>query len=210
VFAVDSGAGIERAMGLEEKRERLREVYRRFEHDVAELKKAAVCVPGCASCCIDVGNVDVTTLEGLIIFEQLGRLERQIQEGVRSRLARNKMEREQGRLSRCAFLQEDSTCMIYEFRPFSCRQLYSVSRCAGTPPTLHRYSVARARETVKEIQRIDCQGYSGHISYILYLLEQQDFRRLYLRGKSKPGKIAAFGRSHGILINRVVSQRTDP
>lgn len=197
-------------MGLEEKRERLRDVYRRFEDDVAELKKAAACVPGCASCCIDVGNIDVTTLEGLIILEQLGRLERQIQEGVRRRLAGNKMEREQGKLSRCAFLRGDNTCMVYDFRPFSCRQLYSVSRCAGTPPTLHRYSVSRAREAVREIQQIDRHGYSGHISYILHLLEQQDFRRLYLRGKSNPGKIVAFGRSHGILINRVVSQRTDP
>jgi Fe-S-cluster containining protein len=197
-------------MGLEEKRERLWDVCRQFEQDVAELKQAAVCVPGCASCCIDVGNVDVTTLEGLIILEQLGGLDRHIQNGVCSRLARNKMEREQGKLSRCAFLQGDSTCMIYEFRPFSCRQLYSVLKCSGTPPTLHRYSVARARETVKKIQQIDCHGYSGHMSYILYLLEQQDFRRLYLRGRSNPGKIAAFGRSHGILINRVVSQRTDP
>jgi hypothetical protein len=56
------------------------------------------------------------------------------------------------------------------------------------------------------MQKLDSSGYSGHISYILFLLDKEEFRNLYLRGKFKPQKIADFGRNHGILINRSVSR----
>jgi hypothetical protein len=192
-------------MDIEEKKKQLRELYEQYERDVAEFKKAAACEAGCADCCIGVGDIDITTLEGVVIRERVATSDRPLQAEIKAGLAQNKAEREQGKLSRCAFLKGDKTCMIYDIRPFSCHQLYSVKRCNGAPPTIHRQAVNLARQTVDEIQRLDFGGYSGHISYILYLLAKEDFRRRYLHGKSDPQKIVNFGRSHGILINRFVS-----
>ncbi|MEW5948527.1 MAG: YkgJ family cysteine cluster protein [Thermodesulfobacteriota bacterium] len=192
-------------MDIEEKKKQLRALYDEHEEDVAEFKKAAACEAGCADCCIGVGDVDITTLEGVIIRERVATFDKALQAEIRAGLAQNKAEREQKKLSRCAFLRADNTCMIYDIRPFSCRQLYSVKRCNGAPPTIHRQAVNLARQTVDKMQRLDFGGYSGHISYILYLLDKEDFRRRYLQGKSDPRKIVDFGRRHGIVINRFVS-----
>jgi Fe-S-cluster containining protein len=189
-----------------EKRKKLEELYSQYEKDVAEFKKSAMCVKGCAGCCIDVGNIDITTLEGIIIRDRLVTFEEPLKSEIKVRLAQNKMEREKGMLSRCAFFKADKTCMIYDIRPFSCRRLYSVRKCDGASPAIHRQALNLASQTVKKIQRLDFSGYSGHISYILYLLDRGEFRKFYLRGKFKPQKIADFGRSHGILINRSVTR----
>jgi hypothetical protein len=189
-----------------EKREKLKELYSQYEEDVAEFKKSAACVKGCADCCINVGNIDITTLEGMIIHDRMAMFEEPLKSEIKARLAQNKMERENGWLSRCAFLNADKTCMIYDIRPFSCRWLYSVKKCDGASPTVHRKASNSARQTVKKIQQLDSGGYSGHISYILFLLDKEEFRKSYLRGKFKPQKIADFGRNHGILINRSVSR----
>ena len=45
------------------------ELYEKYERLVQPYKSQAVCEKGCASCCIDVGSVGATTLEGLIIAE---------------------------------------------------------------------------------------------------------------------------------------------
>jgi len=187
-----------------EKREKLKELYQQYEIDVAKFKKAAVCIKGCANCCIDVGNIDITTLEGIIIHERMATFEEPLKSEIKARLAKNKMEREKKVLSRCAFLKKDKTCIIYDIRPFSCRWLYSVKKCDGSSPTVHRQALKLAKNTVKKIQQLDSIGYSGHISYILSLLDNEEFRKLYLRGKFKPQKIAHFGRSHGLSINRTV------
>jgi Fe-S-cluster containining protein len=189
-----------------EKRKKLKELYNQYEEDVAELKKSAACVKGCADCCINVGNIDITTLEGIIILDRMATFEEPLKSEIKVRLARNKMQRENGELSRCAFLKANKTCMIYDIRPFSCRWLYSVKKCDGASPTIHRKASNSARQIVKKIQQLDSNGYSGHISYILFLLDKEEFRKPYLRGKFKPQKIAIFGRSHGILINRSVSR----
>ena len=189
-----------------EKREKLKELYSQYEKDVAEFKKSAACVKGCANCCIDVGNIDITTLEGIIIHDRMAGFEEPLKSEIKARLALNKRHRENGMLSRCAFLKVDKTCIIYDIRPFSCRWLYSVKKCDGASPTVHRRALNLAKQTVKKIQQLDYTGYSGHISYILFLLDKKEFRKLYLSGKSKPQKIADFGKSHGILINRSVSR----
>jgi len=62
-------------------------------------------------------------------------------------------------------------------------------------------AVDLAKNTVKKLQQLDYTGYSGHISFILYLLDKPDFRKLYLAGGLDPGKIMDFGKSHGIIIN---------
>ncbi|MDH5203198.1 MAG: YkgJ family cysteine cluster protein [Nitrospirota bacterium] len=189
-------------MNLEEKKKQLRELYDQYEREVAEFKKAAACEIGCADCCIDVGNIDITTLEGIIIHKRITTFEELIQAEIKERLAQNKLEREEKKLSRCAFLNEDKMCIIYDIRPFSCRQLYSVKRCNGEPPTIHRQAVEMGKQIREKIQQLDFAGYSGHISYILYLLDKDKFRKNYLSGKFEPKKIMDFGKSHGILINR--------
>ncbi|MCD4754502.1 MAG: YkgJ family cysteine cluster protein, partial [Deltaproteobacteria bacterium] len=108
-----------------EKRKKLKELYNQYEEGVAKFKKSAACVKGCADCCIDVGNIDITTLEGIIIHDRVATFEEPLKSEIKARLAQNKMERENGGLSRCAFLKADKTCMIYDIRPFSCRWLYS-------------------------------------------------------------------------------------
>jgi uncharacterized protein len=52
-----------------------------------------------------------------------------------------------------------------------------------------------------KLQALDFRGYSEHITYILHLLSQPDFLTIYLSGGFNPVKIAAFGKSRGIIIN---------
>jgi Fe-S-cluster containining protein len=189
-------------MNLEEKNEKLKEIYERFESDASEFKKHAICKTGCTYCCTDVGNVDIITLEGVIIRERVNSLPQPLKGRVKKKIAQNKLEKEKGKIARCPFLKEDDTCLIYDIRPFSCRQLYSIRECSGRGPTVHRQSTELAREAVKEIQRLDDTGYSGHISFILYLLDMPGFRKLYLSGGFDPGKIAKFGKPHRLVINR--------
>jgi len=167
-------------MNLEDKKKRLQELYEQYENEVSDFKKMAACEIGCADCCIDVGNIDITTLEGIIIYEQMSSFEKLIHTEIKNRLAKNKAEREEKKLSRCAFLNEDKMCIIYSIRPFSCRQLYSVKKCNGASPTIHRQAVETGKQIREKIQQLDAAGYSGHISYILYLLDKESFRKRYL------------------------------
>jgi len=47
-------------------------------------------------------------------------------------------------------------------------------------------------------------GYSGHLSYILHMLDTPRFMQTYLAGESKPEGVMAFGQSHRIVINKMV------
>jgi Fe-S-cluster containining protein len=189
-------------MTLEEKKKRLKEIYARFEIDAYEFKKDAICKIGCTYCCTDVGNVDIITLEGVIIQERVNGLPQPVKGQVKRKIAQNKREKEKEKIARCPFLNEDHTCLIYDIRPFSCRQLYSIRECRGRGPTVHRQATELAREAVKEIQRLDDTGYSGHISFVLHLLNMPGFGKLYLSGGFDPGKIAKFGKTHRLVINR--------
>ena len=186
----------------DEKRQKLREIYARFERDAHEFKKQAICKIGCTYCCTDVGDVDINTLEGLIIRERVKGFPRALRRQIKQKLAKNKREKEKQNIARCPFLKKDNTCLIYDIRPFSCRQLYSIRECRGRGPTVHRQAVTLSKKAIREMQRLDDTGYSGHISFVLYLLDQPRFRELYLAGGFDPGKIMDFGKSHGIIINR--------
>lgn len=192
-------------VNVEEKKKKLYAIYEQYEKDVTEFKKSSACVIGCADCCIDVGKIDITTLEGIIIRDTIVTFEEPIRSEIKKKVEKNRNEIEQKRLVRCPFLKEDKSCLIYHIRPFSCRQLYSVRKCNGAAPIMHRRAVELARQTVRKIQGLDSNGYSGHISYILYLLDDRNFRRSYLRGNFEPEKIASFGQSHKIMINRFIS-----
>lgn len=191
-------------MTFKEKKDALKQIYDRFEQDASEFKKDAICKIGCTFCCTDVGNVDTTTLEGVIIQERVKKFPEPLRRTVRKRVTQNRQEKESQKIASCPFLKEGDTCLIYDIRPFSCRQLYSISECKGRGPTVHRQARELAKETVREMQWLDDTGYSGHLSFILHLLDVPGFKKFYLSGGFDPGRVAEFGRSHGLVINRFV------
>lgn len=183
----------------------LEEIYDDFESTARPFKAAAVCKAGCAFCCMHFGNVDVITLEGLRIHKWIKSLDKPERAAVRKKIAANMKKKTKKSVARCPFLKKDDTCRIYEIRPFSCRQLYSLKECTGRGPTVHRQAVEFAKKTVLRLQQLDMTGYSGHISYILHLINQPDFRKIYLAGGFNPAKIMTFGKKHGIVINKMAS-----
>jgi hypothetical protein len=189
-------------MILGKKREKLRSLYGSFDAAVSELKKHAVCEKGCNFCCTRMGNVDIVTLEGAIIHDILEGMDEDVRRQIADGIARNMAEKEEGKKPACPFQDEEGTCLIYEVRPFSCRQLYSLRKCGDGGPLVHKQAAVTSRATVREIQTLDDTGYSGHISFILHLLDIAKFRETYLSGGFDPAVIADFGKSHGIIINR--------
>jgi Fe-S-cluster containining protein len=173
-------------MRLDEKKGQLFSLYEKFERRVASFRAQAVCVKGCADCCIQVGTVAATTLEGMVIREYLEGWSKPIREEVRQRLRANRREKLTQVFARCAFLDEEQACTVYPVRPFSCRRLYSVKTCGEQGPVIHRRAMALASQTIEILQDLDAGGCSGHLSFILYLLEKQEFRRAYLQGLWNP------------------------
>jgi len=82
-------------MDIEGRKKRLRVIYEQYKRDAAEFKKAAACVIGCADFCTDVGKFDITTLEGIIIHEQIALFEEPLKSEITAKLAQNKAEGEQ-------------------------------------------------------------------------------------------------------------------
>ena len=173
---------VESVVRLDEKKEQLIALYEEFERRVAPFRAQAVCVKGCADCCIQVGTVAATTLEGMVIREYLEGWSRPARKAVRQRLHANRREKLTQVFARCAFLDEEQACTVYPVRPFSCRRLYSVKTCGDQGPVIHRRAMALASRTIEVLQDLDPAGCSGHLSFILYLLEKPEFRRAYLQG----------------------------
>ena len=188
-------------MDLKDKQKQLIEIYDQFEKDLEPYQKDALCKPGCSFCCTHFGSVDITTLEGYRIIQFLKGLPKPQQKTLQKKMDKNKKERENQKTSSCPFLKPDNTCLIYEVRPYSCRRLYSVKKCGDEGPTVHRQAMDLSQKTLRTLQSLDSNGYSGHITFILYLLRQSDFLNHYLSGGFNPLQIADFGKSHGIIIN---------
>jgi hypothetical protein len=169
-------------MDFIEKKRQAFQLYDEYERLVQPYKTQAVCEKGCASCCIDVGNVGATTLEGLIILEYLQGWNHQAMEEINRSLRENRSEKLNRVLVRCPFLDEEASCRIYAVRPFSCRRLYSLKKCDGQGAVLHRQAHVLGQKMEKELQDLDPEGCSGHLSFILDLLEKEPFRRGYLEG----------------------------
>jgi hypothetical protein len=174
--------------GMEEKKVEFKEkiglvfeLYEKYERLVEPYKSQAVCEKGCASCCIDVGSVGATTLEGLIIAEYLQGWDRQALKEIHRSLRENRNDKLKQVFVRCAFLDQEQSCRIYAVRPFSCRRLYSVRKCDGQGAVVHRQAVVLGQKIEKELQKLDADGCSGHLSFILHLLEKNGFREGYLR-----------------------------
>jgi len=162
--------------------ESLLQIYQEFEDKIAPYRAQAVCRLGCAYCCINVGTVDATTLEGMLIRSHLRGWQPKARAEIDRKLKRNRQEKLQRVFARCAFLDDELSCTIYPVRPFSCRRLYSVKRCGEHGPVIHRAALDFVKDTVKALQELDCHGCSGHLSFILHLLQMKDFRRAYCKG----------------------------
>ena len=191
-------------MDFTEQRRKLQAIYTCFDSEVRQYRREAVCGLGCSFCCTAMGNVDIATLEGWIILEHIRSMSDPDSAELKNRVVANKLAKEKGEKPPCPFQDNQGACRIYECRPFSCRQLYSLRKCDQDGPLLHRAAMTAARNTVRRIQALDHNGYSGHISYILYLLYNQNFRKVYVTGGFQPDKINKFGKTHAIIINRLV------
>lgn len=192
---------------MEEKLEQLPKIYAAFEAGVASYKTDAACKKGCAFCCTHPGSIDITTLEGLAIRAEILRLPRSLQMKLRKDLKRDMQKREAGRLNPCPFLMQNLACRIYAQRPFACRRVYSLHTCdAERPPMLHRAVMQTSAEAIRRLQLLDDTGYSGHLSFILFMLAESKFLDTYLDGDHRPAEIMNFGKSHRIIINRAVSR----
>ena len=172
-------------LNYREKKKQVFKLYDKYERLAQPYKSQAVCEKGCASCCIDVGSVGATTLEGLIILEYIQGWDRQALKEINRNLGENRNDKLSQVFTRCAFLDQEQTCRIYAVRPFSCRRLYSVRKCDGQGAVVHRQAVMLGQKIEKELQELDPDGCSGHLSFILHLLEREPFRRGYLKGSWK-------------------------
>jgi Fe-S-cluster containining protein len=192
---------------MKKKLNRLQTIYSDFERAVAAYKAEAACDKGCAFCCSDAGSIHITTLEGLVIRDRIDRFARPRQVAVNKKLDLDMKLREQKKSSACPFLMKNRTCMIYDVRPFACRRIYSLKVCSRDQhPVLSRQAMAKGDEAIRALQQLDETGYSGHLSYILYMLDAPAFLNAYLAGDYRPETVMAFGKSHGIIINRVMGQ----
>jgi Fe-S-cluster containining protein len=190
---------------MEEKIPALKDIYEAFAQKANESKRNQACEKGCGFCCKEAGNIDITTLEGLAIRKAMKALPRSRQKTLTKLFQQEIKKREKGVVTPCPFLMKNSACMIYEDRPFSCRRIYSTHVCTReNPPMVSRQVMGDADDTIKALQALDITGYSGHLSYILYMLSIPQFLDTYLKGECKPEEIMVFGKSHRIVINRMV------
>ena len=191
-------------MNLSEKKQQVSQLYEAYERTAEPYKAQAVCAKGCASCCIEVGSVGATTVEGLIILDYLRRWDGQATKEMDPGLRANRSEKLKSALARCAFLDEEKSCRIYSVRPFSCRRLYSVHKCEGHGPVVHRQAVIVGKKVERELQLLDLEGCSGHLSFILHLLEKEPFRLGYLRGNWNPEDFRDMIERYELVIHRHV------
>lgn len=190
---------------MEEKVSELGKLYLDFSEKAGAWKLEQACNKGCGFCCTNAGSIDITTLEGLNIKKAVKALPRARQQSLAKEIHRDIRLREKGKVNACPFFQKNKACMIYEARPFSCRRIYSNHVCTSEkPPEVHREVMALADRTIKALQQVDSTGYSGHISYVLHMLDSPAFMDTYLNGKFKPEEIMAFGKSHKIVINNMM------
>jgi len=201
----NTGRDVQMVNGIKDRVEALDKIYASFKSETADYRREAACRKGCAFCCTVAGSVDITTLKGLIIRDTIAGMPRARQTQIKKALNRDMKKREAGNVMPCPFLMKNRACMIYSIRPFACRRVYSLHVCTrNNPPRLHRQVMERGAETIRILQRQDENGYSGHLSYILHMLDTPRFLDTYTAGESRPEEIMAFGKSHGIVINKMV------
>lgn len=189
---------------MQPKYDELEKIYAKYDAETADFRKDAVCTRGCAFCCKDAGSIDITTLEGWRIREHVRQLPRVQRNAIQKGLERDVKKREAGLIAPCPFLMKNKACRIYSIRPFACRRIYSLRTCSkDEPPMVSRRAMQLAQETIAALQRLDENGYSGHISFVLHMLDSYAFRKTYASGDFKPDEIRAFGKTHRIFVNKM-------
>ncbi len=190
------------------KKKKLFRIYKEFNKEARKYIHLAVCKAGCADCCIDVGNIDITTLEGLVILDHLRTLPPSQQKALNQRLEGNFWSKQQRKRLRCPFLSEKNVCQIYSVRPFSCRRLFSFEVCGPRGPVLPRKLWETGEKALHKIYKLDEFGYSGHISYVLRILKNPEFHKIYTHKESLPERIEKEIRKYDLMANRNLLNKT--
>lgn len=181
-------------------------IYQQFFEKAHAYTQDAICKAGCAFCCTGTGTIDVTTLEGLRILRHIRTFPGALQKNLEKSIAKDRKNRELSRKSSCPFLNKKRNCSIYDVRPFVCRRLYSLADCHPQGPTLHKEVVEMGARTRDQLQVLDSNGYSGHISFILHLFGEPGFRETYCADGFDPSAIMAYGKAHKLVIHRSVQK----
>lgn len=188
-------------VSVEDKCKELEVLYETFERATAPYVAQAVCGPGCADCCTNVGEICAATLEALRIATYLETLPIFQAAGLRQKIAENRVQKKHALLLPCPFLDPDKRCAIYPVRPFSCRRLYSLEPCGVMGPVVHREFWSLAEQFTRALQALDPLGYSGHVSYVLGLLENSSFREAYWAGRTSPAALGSVIREFDLLAH---------
>ena len=190
---------------LNAKLAKLSVLYQDFKEQTAPFKTEQACAKGCAYCCTKAGSIDITTLEAWQIKSRIEGFSRSRLKTINRAIRQDIQKREKKRINPCPFLMKNRACMIYNVRPFSCRRIYSLHVCdKDNPPKLNRRAMVLANQALKDLQALDDTGYSGHISFVLHMVNTSKFMDTYGTGRHNPKEIMAFGKSHGIIINKMV------
>lgn len=197
--------GKQKEKTMEKKIPELAKIYSSFAQGTKVYTDQGACQKGCSFCCTDAGSIDTTSLEGLQIQRAIKALPRARQTSLNKALAKNIRKREKRETHPCPFLLKNRACMIYPVRPFACRRIYSNHVCTReNPPQVNRQVMDMATQSIRALQQLDDTGYSGHISFVLHMLDTPAFLETYLAGEFKPEAIMRFGKSHGIIINKMM------
>ena len=190
---------------MKEKIAQLKDIYAAFNADTRDIVQGHSCSRGCSFCCKDAGSIDITTLEGMVIRKAMEKMPKSRQKTLTKAFRSEIKQREAGKTVPCPFLMKNNACLIYKDRPFSCRRIYSAHACTqDAPPAVSRQVMERADQAIAALQKLDNTGYSGHLSYILYMLSVPAFQTTYTAGEFKPAQIMEFGKAHRIVINRMM------
>lgn len=190
---------------MKEKISALKQIYNNFEAQTLEYKKDSACEKGCGFCCKAAGRIEITTLEGLAIRKAMQRFPKPRQKTLTKLFQQEIRKREDKIVVPCPFLMKNNACMIYAVRPFSCRRIYSTHVCdSENPPIVNKNVMDAASQSIKELQELDINGYSGHLSFILYMLSTPAFLSTYEKGEFRPEEIMEFGKAHKIAINKMM------
>jgi hypothetical protein len=77
-----------------------------------------------------------------------------------------------------------------------------MKRCGEAGPVVHRRLWVLADRYVDSLHELDDTGCSGHMSYVLTLLNDARFLKSYLEGGFAPDRAREIIRDHGLTINR--------
>jgi hypothetical protein len=138
----------------------------------------------------------------LVILEHIQGWDRQALKEMNRVLRENRKNKLNQVFARCAFLDQEQSCRIYTVRPFSCRRLYSLRKCDGQGAVVHRQAVALGQKIEKELQKLDLDGCSGHLSFILHLLEREAFRRGYQKKSWKVEDFREIIQRYELVVHR--------